>query len=128
MGSGTLNWSFPKIFHFHWVTVLACMPFRMIKRVKKRVYLPTFLLEDQSEFRMDTEGPLIELFLDDESFESGDMTGANPILIARFSDENGINTSGGLGHELLAVLDGMTQNPIVLNNFIAQISDYKSGF
>ena len=57
---------------------------------------------------MDTQGPLIEIFLDDESFVSGDMTGTNPILIARFSDENGINTSGGLGHELLAVLDGMT--------------------
>ena len=55
--------------------------------------------------------------MDDESFESGDMTGTNLILIAKFSDENGINTSGGLGHELLAVLDGMTQSPIVLNNF-----------
>ena len=78
---------------------------------------------------MDTQGPLIELFLDDESFESGDMTGTNPILIARFSDENGINTSGGLGHELLAVLDGMTQNPIVLNNFYrTNLGDYQSGY
>lgn len=76
----------------------------------------------------DTQGPVIELFLDDESFESGDMTGTNPILIARFSDENGINTSGGLGHELLAVLDGMTQNPIVLNNFYrTNLGDYQSG-
>ncbi|MDG1823792.1 MAG: type IX secretion system sortase PorU [Flavobacteriaceae bacterium] len=77
---------------------------------------------------IDTQGPLIELFLDDESFENGDMTGINPILIARFSDENGINTSGGLGHELLAVLDGMTQNPIVLNNFYrTNLGDYQSG-
>ena len=77
---------------------------------------------------IDNEGPLIELFLDNESFENGDMTGTNPILIARFSDENGINTSGGLGHELLAVLDGMTQNPIVLNNFYrTSLGDYQSG-
>ena len=77
---------------------------------------------------MDTQGPIIELFLDDESFENGDLTGTNPILIARFSDENGINTSGGLGHELLAVLDGMTQNPIVLNNFYrTSLGDYQSG-
>ena len=77
---------------------------------------------------MDTQGPLIELFLDDESFENGDTTGTNPILIARFSDKNGINTSGGLGHELLAVLDGMTQNPIVLNNFYrTNLGDYQSG-
>ena len=77
---------------------------------------------------IDTEGPLIELFLDDDSFESGDMTGTNPILIARFSDENGINTSGGLGHELLAILDGMTQHPIILNNFYrTNLGDYQSG-
>ena len=77
---------------------------------------------------VDTQGPIIELFLDDESFESGDITGTNPILIAKFSDENGINTSGGLGHELLAVLDGMTQDPIVLNNFYrTNLGDYKSG-
>jgi len=76
----------------------------------------------------DTQGPLIELFLENESFESGDLTGTNPILIARFSDENGINTSGGLGHELLAVLDGVTQNPIVLNNFYrTNLGDFKSG-
>ena len=77
---------------------------------------------------IDALGPVIELFLDSESFESGDITGTNPILIARFSDENGINTSGGLGHELLAVLDGMTQNPIVLNNFYrTNLGDYQSG-
>ena len=77
---------------------------------------------------IDNKGPHIELFLDDESFESGDMTGTNPILIAKLSDENGINTSGGLGHELLAVLDGMTQSPIVLNNFFrTNIGDYQSG-
>ena len=77
---------------------------------------------------IDNQGPNIELFLDDESFESGDITGINPVLIARFFDENGINTSGGLGHELLAVLDGITQKPIVLNNFYrTNLGDYKSG-
>ena len=78
---------------------------------------------------IDNQGPQIELFLDDESFESGDITGTNPVLIARFFDENGINTSGGLGHELLAVLDGITQKPIVLNNFYrTNLGDYKSGY
>jgi hypothetical protein len=49
-------------------------------------------------------------------------------LIARFSDENGINTSGGLGHELLAVLDGVTQKPIILNNFYrTELGDFQSG-
>ena len=76
----------------------------------------------------DTNGPEIDLFLNDENFVSGDMTGSNPVLIAKFSDENGINTSGGLGHELLAVLDGVTQNPIVLNNFYrTNLGDFQSG-
>ena len=76
----------------------------------------------------DTKGPDIELFLNDENFVSGDTTGSNPVLIAKFIDENGINTSGGLGHELLAVLDGVTQNPIVLNNFYrTNLGDFQSG-
>jgi hypothetical protein len=95
---------------------------------KTGLFTDVFIGGINPNLEMDTQGPLIELFLDDESFESGDMTGTNPILIARFSDENGINTSGGLGHELLAVLDGMTQNPIVLNNFYrTNLGDYKSG-
>ena len=77
---------------------------------------------------IDNQGPSIELFLNDESFESGDKTGTNPVLIARFSDENGINTSGGLGHELLAVLDGVTLKPIILNNFYrTELGDFQSG-
>ena len=77
---------------------------------------------------IDNQGPSIELFLNDESFESGDKTGTNPVLIARFLDENGINTSGGLGHELLAVLDGVTQKPIILNNFYrTELGDFQSG-
>jgi hypothetical protein len=49
-------------------------------------------------------------------------------LIANVHDENGINTSGGLGHELLAVLDGVTQKPIILNNFYrTNLSDFRSG-
>ena len=77
---------------------------------------------------LDTKGPFIELFLDDESFKSGDITSKNPVLIAKFSDENGINTSGGLGHELLAVLDDNSHDPIVLNNFYrTNLGDYQSG-
>ena len=66
--------------------------------------------------------------MNNENFVSGDMTGSNPVLIAKFSDENGINTSGGLGHELLAVLDGVTKNPFVLNNFYrTNLGDFQSG-
>jgi hypothetical protein len=44
-------------------------------------------------------------------------------------DENGINTVGtGIGHDLLAYLDGNTQDPIVLNQFYrADLDTYQSG-
>ncbi|MGB0199133.1 MAG: type IX secretion system sortase PorU [Flavobacteriaceae bacterium] len=66
---------------------------------------------------IDLTGPDISLFLNDKGFNSGDQTGPSPTLLVDLFDENGINTSGGLGHELLAVLDGLTQTPIILNNY-----------
>ena len=39
-------------------------------------------------------------------------------LYALLYDESGINTTGnGIGHNMLAVLDEATANPIVLNDF-----------
>ena len=51
------------------------------------------------------------------------------MLIATLFDENGINAVGnGVGHDLIAVLDGETANPIVLNDYYsAEMDDYQSG-
>ena len=77
----------------------------------------------------DNEGPDIELFLDSENFKPGDKTGANPILLANLSDENGINTVGtGIGHDITAVLDNDYSNVSILNNYYqAGSDDYTSG-
>lgn len=77
----------------------------------------------------DNQGPNIELFLDDESFKSGDKTSRNPLLLANISDENGINTVGtGIGHDITAILDDDYTNVFILNAFYkANIDDYKSG-
>lgn len=77
----------------------------------------------------DTKGPDLELFLNDESFVDGGLTHENPILVARLFDENGINTAGnGIGHDLVAILDGETSKPIVLNDFYtADLDSYQSG-
>lgn len=77
----------------------------------------------------DTEGPTIDLFLNDENFVSGGLSDETPILIAMLFDQNGINTVGnGIGHDLIAVLDGETGNPIVLNDFYsADLNSYQSG-
>lgn len=77
----------------------------------------------------DNQGPQIQLFMDSESFVSGDKTSKNPILIAKLSDENGINTVGtGIGHDITAILDDDYSNVLVLNEYYqANIDDYTSG-
>ena len=56
----------------------------------------------------DEEPPVIEsLYLNHESFKSGDAVNESPMLIARISDNKGINLStAGIGHQMLVTLDG----------------------
>ncbi|HQB21243.1 MAG TPA: type IX secretion system sortase PorU, partial [Bacteroidales bacterium] len=77
----------------------------------------------------DTEGPEIELFMNDENFISGGITDENPILLAKFFDESGINTVGsGIGHDITMIIDDKTSEAVVLNKFYeSNKDDYKSG-
>lgn len=76
----------------------------------------------------DTQGPLINLFMNDESFVSGGVTNDSPILIAKLEDENGLNTASGIGHDMIAILDGDEANPFVLNEYYqANVDDYTRG-
>ena len=81
--------------------------------------------EDAEE---DSIGPEIQIFLNDESFVSGGITNESPNLIVKLSDNNGINTSSGVGHDILATVDSDDINAIILNNYyVADIDDYKNG-
>ena len=76
----------------------------------------------------DNEGPLIKLYMNDESFVSGGITDDSPILLAKLEDPNGINTASGIGHDIVATLDGDESNPFVLNEFYqAEVDDYTKG-
>ncbi|MBK5213093.1 MAG: type IX secretion system sortase PorU [Flavobacteriaceae bacterium] len=77
---------------------------------------------------VDNEGPLIKLYMNDESFVSGGITDDSPILIAKLEDPNGINTASGIGHDIVATLDGDESNPFLLNEFYqADVDDYTKG-
>lgn len=77
---------------------------------------------------IDNEGPQITLFMNDESFVSGGITNDSPMLLAKLEDENGINTASGIGHDIVAILDGDESNPFVLNEFYqADTDDYSKG-
>lgn len=66
----------------------------------------------------DKEPPVVKLFMNDEQFFNGGITNDKPILVAKLSDDLGINTAGaGIGHDITAVLDQNTSSPKVLNDF-----------
>ncbi|WP_127846588.1 type IX secretion system sortase PorU [Psychroflexus aestuariivivens] len=76
----------------------------------------------------DNSGPLINLFMNDENFVDGGITDGQPYILANLEDENGINTAGGIGHDIVAILDGDESNPIVLNEYYeAETDDYTRG-
>lgn len=76
----------------------------------------------------DNLGPEIQLYMNDESFVSGGITNESPFLLAKLSDENGINTASGIGHDLVAILDGDETNPFVVNDYYeTELDDYTRG-
>ena len=79
--------------------------------------------------QQDNQGPAIQVYLNDNSFVNGGTTSTSPLLIVEAFDESGINTVGnGVGHDLIAILDGNSGDPIVLNNYYtASLDNYQSG-
>jgi hypothetical protein len=83
------------------------------------------LNEDAPE---DNQGPHINLYMNDENFVNGGITDNQPFIFALLEDENGINTAGGIGHDIIAILDGDESNPIVLNEYYeAEQDDFTNG-
>jgi len=77
----------------------------------------------------DTQGPEIEVYMNDTTFAFGGITNPNPILLVKLRDDNGINVVGNsIGHDLTAVLDESTQNTLQLNDFYeSALDDYTKG-
>ena len=77
----------------------------------------------------DQTPPVVEAFIGDANFAEGGVTGEDPILFAKLSDDTGINVSGSaIGHDLTAVLRGPGESTYVLNDFYeAATDDYRRG-
>jgi len=82
-----------------------------------------------SELTNDFTGPAIKMFMNDSTFQNGDLTSEFPRFTALLYDESGINTIGNsIGHDILATLDGDSYNAVALNDFyVADLNSYKSG-
>lgn len=80
---------------------------------------------------VDNQFDELELFIDDESWVFGGNTSFTPLLLARLSDSNGINTIGsGIGREMIAILDKGTdaEKTIVLNDYYKpELNSYQAG-
>lgn len=77
----------------------------------------------------DNEGPVVNLYMNDEKFVAGGITNENPKIYAVVSDSSGINTLGtGIGHDAVAILDENSSKPIVLNDYYsADLNTYQRG-
>ena len=83
------------------------------------------LNEDAPE---DNTGPIVTLYMNDENFVTGGITNESPTLLAKMEDANGINTASGIGHDIVAIIDGDETNPVVLNDYYqTEVDDYTKG-
>ena len=75
---------------------------------------------------MDEDAPTVRLYIDDERFVDGGITGDSPLLIAYVEDESGINTTGaGIGHDIIATLSGPSDESYNLNDFFVSDIGYQ---
>lgn len=77
---------------------------------------------------VDNTPPTVKLYMNDTNFISGGITNDSPIFLAFLEDENGMNTAGGIGHDMIAILDGDETNPYILNDYYqTEMDDYTNG-
>ncbi len=81
------------------------------------------------DFEPDDTPPLIEVFLENESFVDGQTVRPSPLLLVNLSDASGINTTGlGIGRDLMAIIDGDISNPLILNHlYRSETDDFTRG-
>ena len=77
----------------------------------------------------DTEGPVVDVFMNDETFVFGGLTDEDPTLLIQLNDLNGINALGNaVGHDITATLDEDQQTMLKLNDYYeAELDQYQSG-
>ncbi|MGQ9643787.1 MAG: FlgD immunoglobulin-like domain containing protein, partial [Ignavibacterium sp.] len=74
----------------------------------------------------DGKGPEINIFFDNENYQSAYLVGTSPLLIVKLTDETGLNTTGtGIGHKLEGILNEQVNNPIDFTNYFT--SDLDAG-
>ena len=82
-----------------------------------------------SELPDDKQGPIVQMYLNDENFREGDVVNETPLLFVTLEDENGLNMTGsGIGHDITAIVDNKEAWTYSLNSyFTPTVGDYRKG-
>ncbi|MBN2789534.1 MAG: type IX secretion system sortase PorU [Candidatus Delongbacteria bacterium] len=84
------------------------------------------IVGESAEAVIDTIPPKLNVLYNSLNYVPGDPIDPNTIFYVRISDENGVNTSGGIGHKMMMEVDG---DVIELNEFFQyDLDTYKSGY
>ncbi|MCX7649975.1 MAG: type IX secretion system sortase PorU [Flavobacteriales bacterium] len=77
-----------------------------------------FWIGGSSDNCPNTQGPDLDVFLNDTLYMPGAVAGTHLAVYVRAEDTDGINTTGaGIGHDLVAILEGPVNKTYVLNEF-----------
>lgn len=72
--------------------------------------------------------PTVKLYMNDTNFVYGGITNESPFFLAYLEDQNGMNTASGIGHDMIAILDGNELEPYILNDYYETENDnYQKG-
>jgi hypothetical protein len=76
----------------------------------------------------DADPPLISLFINDSSFRDGGISGPEPLLLARLTDESGVDLMG-TGREQGIMLELDENNPINISKYYTgDVDSYRTGW
>ncbi|MDN4164704.1 type IX secretion system sortase PorU [Cytophagales bacterium LB-30] len=78
---------------------------------------------------VDTTPPQVHVFMNDSTFRSGGKTDADARIVAKISDESGVNISrAGIGHEIIATLNAEEAAYEMNDYYTASLDTYQSGW
>ncbi len=99
-------------------------------KVEAQGYYENFIVGGtNSSISNDNVGPEMQLYLNSESFMSGDQVNESPVFMANLMDNSGINRVGtGIGHDLLLTIDNDPKQSYVLNDYFQSVQgSYSNG-
>lgn len=91
-------------------------------------YTENIAIRGTSTAAVDSVGPSIHVYFEDQSFRPGDIVGPDATLIVDLADSSGINTStAGIGHKLEATLDSSPRAIDLTNFYRGNLDTYQNG-